>query len=747
VNAGLDRVVSLRPGARFVFDGEAVEVTEMEGGRLTLRDARDRWRTVGISVFLSRAVSFSEGVERASAGDGAQEAIPVGTVLAALTAAERQWLGERAAHVREVLSGYRSGTPELVAAAEPRPEYSPEHPLSARLAAKSLELGVSERTLHRWLNSYRLAGEAGLVDARGLKGRGSLLDPRWEETCRLIIAERVAASTPTTGALLRAVNDRLDEQYGSPGSAGAVPRPSKTAAYRRLQELAKGTNAVKGSAKGRRSIAERPKGVYGRLRANRPGEYVVLDTQDLDVFAMEAVTCRWVRVQLTVAQDLFTRCILGLRVTAVSTKAVDVAGVLYQVVAPASAPPDWPAEAIWPYHGIPSELVFTEDDGSDPATVGGEYRPVGPVCAPEALVIDHGKAFLSAHVISVCTRLGISIQPAQPRKPTDKPTVERFFKTLREGLIQYLPAYKGPDVFSRGERLEDAAFLFVHELEDVIREWVALVYHRTRHAGLVVPGWPQLGLSPNEMYDIGLAKAGLLRVPARPDLVYDFLPVAPRTIQHYGVEVNGLRYNGPVLDAYRNSESPYRGALDGKWPIRFNPDDVRWIYFQDPADRSWHALEWEHAPGLGAPFSAEATRHARRLAAAEQGGRWPDEAQALGALLSRWQAGMVNDRRERRMALRLGAERAALPAPEGTGDAAQVRALPTLAALSAGGTEPSGAQAPSLRLVPGPWSGAQVDPGQEPYLGGDDDEAAEVFEGSEPGLDEGFYDDAFEVLE
>ena len=38
--------------------------------------------------------------------------------------------------------------------------------------------------------------------------------------------------------------------------------------------------------------------------------------------------------------------------------------------------------------------------------------------------MDHGKAFLSAHVISVCTRLGITISPAQPKKPTDKPTVE-----------------------------------------------------------------------------------------------------------------------------------------------------------------------------------------------------------------------------------------------------------------------------------------------------------------------------------
>jgi transposase InsO family protein len=108
-----------------------------------------------------------------------------------------------------------------------------------------------------------------------------------------------------------------------------------------------------------------------------------------------------------------------------------------------------------------------------------------PACPPETLVIDHGKAFLSAHVISVCTRLGISIQPAQPRKPTDKPTLERFFKTLREGLIQHLPAYKGPDVYSRGENMENA-FYYLHELEDIIREWVA-VYHCSPCDGLAVP--------------------------------------------------------------------------------------------------------------------------------------------------------------------------------------------------------------------------------------------------------------------
>ncbi len=228
----------------------------------------------------------------------------------------------------------------------------------------------------------------------------------------------------------------------------------------------------------------------------------MLDTQDLDVFAMEQVTCRWVRVQLTVAQDLFTRCIVGLRVTPVSTKAVDVAGVLYDAIVPQPAPSHWPDSACWPYHGVPDAVVFDES---------ARWR--GPVCAPETLVVDHGKVFLSAHVISVCTRLGISIQPAQPHKPTDKPTVERFFKTLREGLIQHLPAYKGPDVHSRGLRVADEAFLFVHELEDVIREWVAGVYHLAKHDGLSVPEWPHLALSPAEMFAIGVGRAGLLRIP------------------------------------------------------------------------------------------------------------------------------------------------------------------------------------------------------------------------------------------
>ena len=77
------------------------------------------------------------------------------------------------------------------------------------------------------------------------------------------------------------------------------------------------------------------------------------------------------------------------------------------------------------------------------------------------------------------------------------------------------------------------------------------------------------------------------------------------------MEVGGLGYNSPALDPYRNADSPFGDQYAGKLPIPINPDDVRYAYFQDPADGSWRQLALEHASGLGGPFSAEAAQNGR----------------------------------------------------------------------------------------------------------------------------------------
>ncbi|WP_309226747.1 hypothetical protein [Streptomyces lunaelactis] len=108
-----------------------------------------------------------------------------------------------------------------------------------------------------------------------------------------------------------------------------------------------------------------------------------------------------------------------------------------------------------------------------------------PAVVSETIVVDHGKICVSEHITSVCQRLGISIQPARLRTGRDKGPIERFFRTLREGLLESLPGYKGPDIHSRGLNPEREAFFFLNEL-DVLS--VIPTAHR-RRPGLASPQW------------------------------------------------------------------------------------------------------------------------------------------------------------------------------------------------------------------------------------------------------------------
>jgi transposase InsO family protein len=701
MSAGQEWTVTLGTGTSLVHDGELWTVTGLDGEAVTLRGRAGRSLRVRTSTLLAdpetRIASAREDLPAAA-----------GPLLDDLTGAEQEQLAVRLGHVRELLTGYASGSDAAAAGGEPRPQYDPSLPAGDREAAKAAELGVSARTVRRWVAGYLRAGAAGLVDGRSVRPSDVLagVDERWLAMCRVVLGEHTQASRPTRNLVLRRVSARLEAEHGP----GTVKEPGVKKARAVLEELTRGTNAFAGSTKAKRSIAARPSGVYGRLRATRPGEYVLLDTTPLDVFAMEPVTLRWVRVELTVAMDLFSRCITGLRLSPVSTKAVDAAAVLFETLCPSR---HGTAAGLLPYAGLPDVVVTGE--GSCPQSGQGTVGRSGALAgvAAETVVVDHGKIYLSEHLMAVCERLGVSVQPARPLTPTDKAAIERFFRTLSEGLLAALPGYKGPDVYSRGADPEGCAYFFTSELEQVIREWVS-IYHRRPHAGLAEPQVPGLELSPAEMFEAGTARTGRLRIPAHPGLAFDFLPVAWRTIQHYGVETGGLRYDGPALTRYRNRKSPFTGAHAGKWPVRFDPGDVSRAYFQDPADNTWHELAWEHADATVGPFSAEALAYARRLALAE--GRHVDERRALGELLDRWDAGLVRHPAERRMAIRASEQRAARLAAAAGGSAAEVAALPTVAALAA----------------------AQGTPRPEP--GGDDDSPGELDAGDD------FYADAFEVL-
>lgn len=688
----------LAVGVRLAYDGGLWVVAELDAPNVLLRDAGGGLRQVGIGHLLATPGTRFVEVDRGEPVDG------VGADLGNLTPGAVAEFRERVAHVQELRTGYRRGCAELALPGEPRPQFAPGVPKQQRYAAKAAELGIGVSTVRAWLAAFQDGGPAALLDRRWTRRRNVLdrVDPRWLAAARTVLAEHTDASRPTQDLLLAKVRARLEVE----GQEDPVPIPATTRGREVLRELSKGTGAF-GGTKAKRSAASRPETPYGRLRATRPGEYLLLDTTPLDVFAMDPVTLRWVRCELSIGMDLYDRCITGLRLTPCSTKAVDAAAVLFESVRPLPEAADGFVGAGL-YHGVPHGVVVDADKLMDSAG-----NPLLPSVAAETVVVDNGRIYLSEHLLSVCERLGISVQPARPYQGTDKAALERFFRTLGEQLLVALPGYKGPDVYSRGKDVESEAFYFLDELEVIIRQWVNACYHRAKHAGLCVPEVPGLDLSPLEMFGHGVARAGFVQVPARADLVFDFLEVRWRTIQHYGVEVGGLRYDGRALNPYRNRTSPYTGVHAGKWPLRIDRDDVSRIYFQDPKDNSWHVLRWEHAGALGGPFSAEALAYARRLAEATH--RFPDVKRALADLLAQWDAGLARTPAERRMAIRLSEQ--------------QLRLVPDGAAAFDDPPEDNGAAA----------GGDPVD------LDGDDDCEEELDADTPADVGDDFYADALEI--
>ena len=714
-----DGLIRVSIGTRFIHDGELMQVAEIH------------FAATGTVVVLRSVTRASGGVTRVTlrelldgtrarilpedAGAQANDDTDLASVvIASMTDSECKELNERAAHLREALTGYRSGSAELAADGEPKEQYDPGLSLTSRYTAKAAELGVSLRTIKQWVADFRRHGVAGLARTQGdrQKPLGNV-DDKWSETALEVMVEHIDQSKPSQNMVINRTNARVIARLGE----GAVKIPSRATAYRILAELENRHPTFRHSTKRNRDIADRPSEAYGRLRPTRPGEYLLMDTTRLDVFALDPLTLRWVQAELTVGMDWYTRCVTGIRLTPVSTKSVDAAAVLYQTYRPRAAGKEWPSFAVWPEHGVPRSVLI--DAG---AIAGPVVGTAGPAIVPETVVIDHGKIYVSDHLTSVCQRMGISIQPARLRTGRDKGPVERFFRTIREDLLQVLQGYKGPDVHSRGLEPESEAFFYLDELEAIIREWVAVVYHHRPHDSLVDPHVPGLRMTPAQMFEHGVARAGYIEVPRDPDLAYEFLKTEFRKIQHYGVDFGGRRYNGSALNLYRNMTSPYKGKAKGRWPIHHDPDDVTRAYFRDPETRRWNTLMWEHAPSMEMRLSEDALAYARKLGAAKY--TYPDDRLAVADLLERWNLGLGNTLAERRMALRLSREAASIELPQ-RGE--EVVTLPSVARVLAA----AGPPAPD----------AEEEAPQEPDPETGDDDAADD---RSAGDEDDFYADAFE---
>lgn len=602
--------LKLSVGCKVRYDGDIWEVVGLEGSAVRLRAL-----TGGLTLVATRELvgagdfEVLEGVP-----EGERTKIHAEEIEGMSKAAKKQAL-ERLAHLREAETGYRSGNPDELTYGEPKPEYDPYlvSP-TERVKTKARELGVAESTIYRWRGDYEEGGLAALPDGRMTRPRTTFdrLNVRARDELLAVVDGLTRKSTVSIQKILDDMKRRLDEKYGK----GVVPLPSRATQYRAVSELTNG-KVTKESAKTRRQNANKPETPYQRFDATRPGEAVLIDATELDVFALDISSTppKWTSLELVLVLDVFTRSILAWRFLPRGMKAVDAALLLRDTITPKTMRPGWPDSTRWPYHGVPESLILGAFEGL------GEIPGVAgvPVVRPEKAIVDRAKVFGSEVFREACNLLGISIQPARPYRPTDKAHIETMFRSIRLGLLERMPGYKGPDLYSRGEKVEGSAYYFVHEVESIFAQWVITYWQNKLHDGLRVPGAHKALMTPNDAYELGLQTAGFVHVPPSPELYYEMLPIEWRKIDSKGVNIDRLKYDGDALNPYRDLRSPHKGRHAGKWPIRLDPRDLSRAYFKDPEDDVWRELPWRNHPSPHRPFNDKLLNYGKAILFARQG--------------------------------------------------------------------------------------------------------------------------------
>jgi hypothetical protein len=632
----------LSVGGRLSIDGETIIVSSVDGAEVR-----------GFTAGGERVRFALTRVADEEAPPAAEEAWRFGPALldaGALSDAQLREAGELLAHLNEASFGYRSGDPGRPLPGEPRAQFDRERTtLRQRLEAKAAELGCSAERLRKRRRALQHRGLAALVDGRQARAAGGVeIDERLRAAI-MAEAEGLAEASDVRKMQFRArVASRLARESGGP-----LELPSTRQSFNRIvDQVLRPTGLFRLSAKSRRSAQSGPVEDLGSLVAERPGEFVAIDTTRLDVFAIDPFTFEWVGLDLTAALDVCTRSILAFRLTPYSTQGVDLALLLSDLLSPIPVDGRWPSDVPYPYCGVPESLVLRAFDLAEGTTLAPR-----PTVRPGTLVIDRGRNFQSVVFMAACEHLRINVQSARPYRGSDKGWIERLFRTMRERLLESLPGYTGPNVLARGKDIEADAVYFIHELEAIIGRWIAVDYQNRPHDGLRVPEAPHLRLSPNEAYEEAVARAGFLYVPRDPDLHLRLLPVKARVISRAGVEVAGLTYDSPVLDPYRQRRCPLPG-FDGKWPVRVDPRELGRVWFQDPRDGRFHELHWRHARAVERPFGASALTYVKRLLV-EAGMKRPSEeeiATGLARLLHELtDEDLFRDRRARREAVRQAA--------------------------------------------------------------------------------------------
>lgn len=435
-----------------------------------------------------------------------------------------------------------------------------EDPLGGRAAVelRARELKMDAATLYRWLQRYRSLGVVAALAPRkrGWQPGHSRISAHVETVISKVIDDVYLTKQRTTGQkVVREVVRRCKEAGLQPPHATTVrARIARISEKRRLQ--ARGFKELASN-----KFTPTPGSFPG---ADFPLAVVQIDHTPVDLMLVDDVHRKPIgRPWITLAIDVYSRMVTGYYLS--------------------FDPPSETSVGMCVAHSIlPKEEWLLAHDVNARWDVWGVMAKIHS---------DNGSDFRTNNFQLSCLAHGIVHEFRPVKVPRYGAHIERLLGTFMKELHD-LPGTTFSSIEEKGEYdSEKHAVMTKSEFE----RWLVLLickrYHNHPHATLGMPPVRQweIGIFGNEEFPgVGLPP----RIAERMALMLDFLPSFRRTLQAYGVAIDGLRYYADVLRPHINAADDKDPKRKRQFLFRRDPRDISVIWFYDETLKEYFRINF-----------------------------------------------------------------------------------------------------------------------------------------------------------
>lgn len=428
----------------------------------------------------------------------------------------------------------------------------------AQVGEIASQAGVNPATIYRWLERFEGSGVVSSLLRKSRNDQGvARTDAQAESIMKTVIRDEfLSGQAPLPTHTYREIQRRCRNE--------GIAAPHLSTFRRRLSEL---TPAAVATGREGKRLARRFQPIKGSFPgADFPYAVLQIDHTLVDIILVDETHRLPIqRPYITVAIDVFSRMIAGYYIS------FDPPGTLGTALCIANAV-------------LPKGKALQELDNAYPWPCRG---------LPRVIHVDNAKEFRGNALNMACQEYGIDLQFRPVRQPNYGGHIERLMGTLMQE-IHALPGTTRSRSTELGEyNPEGKAAMTLREFEAWFASLVLGVYHHRVHSETMMP--------PIARYEQGilgsddLPGTGYPPVPTDEEkLRVDFLPYEMRTIQPYGISMDGIFYQADVLSRWIGSKSTESVRAKRKFIVRRDPRDISYVLFFDPEARQHFRVPYQN---------------------------------------------------------------------------------------------------------------------------------------------------------